>query len=320
MRPGLCKAETRARSSNADTSAGRSLSSTRVLLAPKVNANTLLWRSLRFFDRAMICRLSRKPQIRGIPKYEQLAQLARHARLSDMARTSHLKRIDSVINTHLHAAWQRARTERLDQMSSVRIEQNMFELVLTCDPTRTGRYAAWLARWRRRMWSIAGLRTMASIENLDALRLALKQFDSIRPNLLPANRDINLYANVEELLEAQTFLKSQDVRAARASERATAHAGSTILFDKDPWRLVRLNTAEAARWWGRGTRWCTSSRGPQAFDAYSSQGALLVLLTPQGRYQLATRTGEFMNAVDRPARLTEVLATAPSPLRQMLLP
>lgn len=237
-----------------------------------------------------------------------------------MPLSSHLKRADSVINIHLRAAWNRAEMEKLDQQSSVRIEQNMLELILTCDPTPTGRYACWLARWRRRMWPITGLRGMSSIEELEALSVALKRFDSIRSQLLPDRRDINLYVSIEELQSAETGMRSQCVREARASERARALAGSATLFCEAKWRLIRLDTAEAAVWWGRGTRWCTSSRNGQAFAAYHAKGQLLLLLTPTGRYQLATHSGEFRDAADRPARLTDALTRAPAPLRQILFP
>lgn len=237
-----------------------------------------------------------------------------------MPSSSHLKRADSVINIHLQAAWNRAHQEKLDQPSSVRIEQNMLELVLTCDPTKTGRYAGWLARWRRRMWPITGLRGMSSIEELETLSLGLKRFEATRSRLLPALRDINLYVSIEELLAIKACESSQDVREARASERVRALAGSATLFCEAKWRLVRLDTAAAAIWWGRGTLWCTSSRNGQAFAAYHAKGQLLVLLTPVGRYQLATHSGEFRDAADRPARLTDALTRAPAPLRQILLP
>lgn len=134
-----------------------------------------------------------------------------------MPLSSHVKRADSIINIHLRAAWNRAHLEKLDQPSSVRIEQNVLELILTCDPTRTGRYAGWLARWRRRMWAITGLRGMSSLEELETLSLGLKRFEAIRSQLLPAHRDINLYVSIEELLAAKTGEKSQHVREARGA-------------------------------------------------------------------------------------------------------
>lgn len=161
---------------------------------------------------------------------------------------------------------------------------------------------------------------MCSIEDLDALTFALKKFESIRSDLCPGRRDINLYFSIEELLGAQKYQNSQELRAAREFQRKVAFAGSTILFADAKWRLVRLDTVEAARWWGRGTRWCTSSHNGQAFAAYHSRCTLLVLVSPVGRYQLAPHTGEFMDAADRPARLAVVLATAPAPLRRMLSP
>src|SRR5690606_10466230 len=123
-----------------------------------------------------------------------------------------------------------------------------------------------------------------------------------------------LYWSAEELLAAQRFLEPRDMRRARGAERAEAYAGSAVLFHEGKWRLIKITTVQAARWWGRGTRWCTSSRTDNAFESYAAEGDLLVLLTPSGRYQFATRTREFMDAADRPAHLVDVLSKAPQPL------
>lgn len=236
-----------------------------------------------------------------------------------MAGSSHLKRIDFVINTHLQAAWNRAGLERLDQTNSVRIEKNALALILSCDPSRSHRYGSWLARWRRQMWSIGGLRSMARIEDLELLSSALSEFDALRRHLPLARRDINQYQSAEEIFAAYQEVHPQEARIIREAERAAAYCASQVLFKKDKWCLVRLGNEQAARWWGRGTRWCTAAHTNNQFDAYASKGDILVLITPLGRYQLAKHTGEFRDAADQPATLTAVLRMAPSSLRHILL-
>ena len=42
-------------------------------------------------------------------------------------------------------------------------------------------------------------------------------------------------------------------------------------------------TELAAKWWGRGTRWCTAADQNNYFQSYDSKAPLLVMLWPDGR-------------------------------------
>lgn len=231
-----------------------------------------------------------------------------------------LKRIDIVINTHLEAAWRQAQAEHLDQHSAVRVESGKLDVILDCDPSRSGRYAVWLARWRRQMWRVSGLRSMPMIEELELLTTALRHFDLVRARLPAPAGDVLRYRSADALLTARCSMPPQDEKRGRQVERDTAHAGSDLLFKDGPWRLIWLKTRQAAEFWGRGTRWCTAAQRNNAFNAYAGAGELWVLTTPSGRYQLATGSGEFRDAADNPATLEAVLAPAPLGLRRLMLP
>ena len=45
-------------------------------------------------------------------------------------------------------------------------------------------------------------------------------------------------------------------------------------------QIVTPLTEESAKWWGKGTRWCTSAENNNLFDYYTKQAPLLILLIP----------------------------------------
>ncbi|ODT74937.1 MAG: hypothetical protein ABS76_35710 [Pelagibacterium sp. SCN 64-44] len=235
-----------------------------------------------------------------------------------MSRAPSLRRADAVLNSHLQHAWRRARIERLDPHLSIEREERVFTLICGCDPTPQGKYLAWLSAWRRRWWADHGLRNCCDIFEMDRLASGLRHFHEIHLHLPIEMRDINRFATVEELLCAETRLSLLGARSLRKAEREQAYAESELLFDEDHWKLVRLRSRAAARWWGMGTRWCTSARFNNQFELYAGRGPLLVLVTPSDRYQLAVESGEFRNSADTQANIEMVLAGAPGRLRHLV--
>jgi|TARA_R110002012_G_scaffold310217_1_gene517808 hypothetical protein len=232
--------------------------------------------------------------------------------------TPGLTRIDFVLNQHLWHAWSRAHKEGVDPHLAVAREQRVFETIRSCDPTPACRYHAWLSAWRRRQWLCAGLRSVPDISELADLTAALERFQTFAPRLPVEHRDINRYSDAQELIDAEQHLAPPADRDRHEQEKAQAKADSRVLYADGPWRLIRLETVAAAQWWGRGTRWCTAARVNNAFCVYAAQGPLIVVLTPSGRYQLATASMEFRDAGDRPASLAAVLEPAPEPLGHAL--
>jgi len=236
-----------------------------------------------------------------------------------MAQAPALKRFDFVFETHLQHAWRRAGQERLDPQLAVEREQQIFALIAQCDPTPEQRCLDWLAAWRRRQWEIGGLRAPCGLHDLEALSVALERFEAVRRQLPSVHRDINGYRTAQELMESEFLVHSHSGQRLRDAARALADEGSEMLFQHERWRLVRLKSQAAAQYWGRGTRWCTAAERNNAFASYAQRGALLMLQTPQGRYQLSIGSWEFCDEADRPANLKRVLARAPAELRRIVL-
>lgn len=235
-----------------------------------------------------------------------------------MTNLPSLRRAEVVLNLHLRHAWRYALLEKLDPHLIVGREERIFGIIRTCDPTPQGKYLAWLSAWRRRWWEAHGLMTLCDMVELDRLASGMEMFHAVRPHLPAELRDINQFRTVSELLCVENHLTFDGVSQLRKAERVQAYADSDLLFDQGRWKLVYLKSQAAARWWGKGTRWCTSARIANQFEAYASKGPLLVLLTPGDRYQLAVGTREFRDAADRSANLVLALRGAPPPLRDMI--
>jgi hypothetical protein len=75
--------------------------------------------------------------------------------------------------------------------------------------------------------------------------------------------------------------------------------GARVLFDDGVHRVLSLNSAPAAAWWGQGTRWCTAGSG--WFAGYRQYGELIYIeqRPKQRRWQLYIHNCEFRNARNR---------------------
>lgn len=208
-----------------------------------------------------------------------------------------LNRVEFVMLQHLHATWHRARRERVDPLLTIEAEERRFSLVRSYDPTG-GLYHAWLSAWRRRLWDERGFFTTLGGEELGRVKQALSNFHAMRDRLPPDLRDIGQYRTVQDLRSIVPTRVAENRRRLEAEALKTeAHTQSDTLFHEGRWRAVRLHGFAAARFWGLGTRWCTTSN-EATFEQYSRDSPLIVLITPRGRFQFQMG-GQFRDQEDR---------------------
>ncbi len=227
-----------------------------------------------------------------------------------------IRRTDHMLNEHLLVTWHRAKRENVDQHLAVAREGRLMPFVLAFDPTE-GRYHGWIARWRRRQWNINGFRSPVDMSELDRIAAALAHFEHIRQHLPPDRRDVGLYDDAEDLRSAvPTRIAENARRFERERLRTAAMKQSEVLFRDGSWLVVRLRGFSAARFWGLGTRWCTTS-SEYTFRRYEAGGQLVVFATPFGKFQLATASGMFRNALDDPFDVS-IFRTAPPGFTSLL--
>ena len=84
--------------------------------------------------------------------------------------------------------------------------------------------------------------------------------------------------------------RTEDEETFRRIDVAAIIDGAQVLLDDGAYRILSLNNASAAAWWGRGTRWCTAGSG--WFAGYRQYGELIYLEhRPKGRrWQLYFRS------------------------------
>jgi hypothetical protein len=211
-------------------------------------------------------------------------------------RTS-LNRQDYVMLQHLQHAWNRALRENRDPRLTIEKEERAFSLVRRYDPT-DGLYHGWISAWRRRLWDERGFMVPVSGDELADVRRAISRFVAIKPRLPPELKDVGQFHNPADLLSIVPTRVAVNRRRIEGERlKAEAIEQSETLFHEGDWRIVRLAGYSAARFWGLGTRWCTTS-SRQIYEDHARRSPLLVILTPHGRYQLQVG-GPFKDSADR---------------------
>lgn len=227
-----------------------------------------------------------------------------------------LPRADFVLVAHLQATWQRAGRERLDPWLAVEREKRTFPLICQFDPT-DGLYHGWLSNWRRRQWDSKGFRATLNLDQLDEVRAALARFHSLKDRLPVDQRDIGQYHRVDDLFAVvPTKIAESRRRQERESLKYAAYEQTEFLFRDGRWMVLVVKGFAAARFWGLGTKWCTT-QAEHMFWRYAAGGTLMVFLTPHGKYQLATASQMFRNERDDSFDMA-VFRSAPSAFLDLL--
>lgn len=104
-------------------------------------------------------------------------------------------------------------------------------------------------------------------------------------------------------------------RAEKESLKARPMRRSDILFQDGRSMVARLKGFAAARFWGFATRWCTTM-AEHLLELSRGRGDA-GLLTPHGKYQLATSSQTFRDERDDAVDL-RIFRTAPADFLKLL--
>ena len=192
--------------------------------------------------------------------------------------------------------WLRSALQSASQIDDAAVITAIFDLFEDADPTRHKEYLLWIA-----LQYVKGY--IRSAEDIPArIKPALRTYHKLKQSSLHINRDITrLNACQLEALIAQHGTNDWF----NPNERGNS---KEVFRDNDVRVIVPLDHM-AAYYYGRGTRWCTSSADSESiFEAYNDEGPLHILL-PQSperideKYQLHFPQGQFMDEDDRPVSL-----------------
>lgn len=181
--------------------------------------------------------------------------------------------------------------------------------VAAADPTPKARHAEALVRWHCR----------GSLEATEAdlarARTVLERFEALKSGLPESLRNPARLSGPQELADALSASagrasgKELDRRSARK-----ARAESEILFESSEGIVAAPRTASAARWWGRGTKWCTSTRrvDDSHFATYHAEGEVFVLALRDGRkFQWHSASRQRKDSSNSDVEAADILKAAP---------
>lgn len=181
----------------------------------------------------------------------------------------------------------------------------VIERFASFDPSRNKKYTQWVVK----TFVNEGLLLDDGTKVEETLGLFIKHFRAI-----PANkRDINVHATLPDLWDtvapfvgvtAEELTPSG--KEIRRQERKSAYDDSIILADNDDWTVAIPLTDKAAKWWGRGTRWCTTNG---SFWNYHREAPLIVIVMADGsKYQahIYGKNSQFRNSLDRTIHPSDV--------------
>ena len=252
-----------------------------------------------------------------MPQFPLVPDRAAHL-LSEKLSASHANRHAWALEKYGHLLTEALRKDtsaearEVEQFSDGQIPARLVSLILEkADPTQNKGMTAWLVG----QYAQGKLR----LEDLGTANETLTMFRRYAQRLEMSQRDLGQYQSLAAAWEAViTFANAEEQhisgKAQKALDRDKAYAESRILRqDLDGFTVAVPLTEFAAKWWGRGTRWCTASERGNVFREYHQEAPLIVVVIPglkeKGKFQIWVAENEFhfMNAADNP--VSEVLIT-----------
>lgn len=161
------------------------------------------------------------------------------------------------------------------------------------DPSPGGDFLVWIANMY--------VKKQFRLEDIQRLKTDLASFMKVRPKL--QNRDIMSYKSLDELYNAIESMQQVDVRTQGEVTREIKNDGVKKIINTPNFKAFIPTTKEAACFYGKGTKWCTSADENNQFDNYNSKGPLIMIFAkgPDGtdqKYQMQFDSDQFMDARD----------------------
>lgn len=162
-----------------------------------------------------------------------------------------------------------------DELEKFKIVRHLLYQFEQSDPTPNNKYVPWIIK----MYTQA--KGQLKLEDINTtLSDALENYSKlVTGKKMPLDyRDINKIKSSDNLYDiVDKFKKYLPV------EKNEDRGEYDIFFDNEDVKIIIPKDAAAARFWGRGTRWCTSSKKNYdlVFDQYSNELSALVIIIPK---------------------------------------
>ena len=107
-----------------------------------------------------------------------------------------------------------------------------------------------------------------------------QKFFKLKPRIKSPQNDLYYWLK-KEPVELQDFLNDLESTKSKTQIEREAKQGAKLLYNKNGWKIYRIDTYEAATYYGKNTKWCISGNypgsegeGQEYFDDYKNNGVI----------------------------------------------
>ena len=172
------------------------------------------------------------------------------------------------------------------------LDKNVFDAAVKADPTTNGTKPGKFVKWILNMARKGAWKPGDSYETKKALNLFVRFGGKLE------QRDINKYASVGDLYNTVSQFENQETHG--EEQRKQKQEADKVYEDKD-WIVVIPRTKEAAKLYGKGTKWCTAAENHNMFDRYNPDGPLYIIIPKHNdkkKWQFHFESDQFMDERD----------------------
>lgn len=180
------------------------------------------------------------------------------------------------------------------------IPKEDFQSIIVTDPTynsnspdKMGKYSKWLLKLYKQ--------GKLKIEDLYKFKESLQAFHTYR-NQLP-KKDIMAYGDGNQLYNAvRQFIENPNQATSHSDAIRRIKQDAEKVYEDSDWLILIPKTEEAAKYYGKGTRWCTAASNNNMFEYYNEDGPLYININKKTneKYQFHFETEQFMDSSDAP--------------------
>jgi hypothetical protein len=134
------------------------------------------------------------------------------------------------------------------------------------------------------------------LEDVNRIKKEIIEFDRVKPKLV--NKDLNSYQDLKSLYNELDKFKEVDITSNKQQEKNVKMEGVTKVIDTPHFKVVIPTTEEAAKFYGKGTKWCTAGDEDNQFAYYNKNDVLYIILAGDRKFQLCMKEDQYVNERD----------------------
>jgi len=157
----------------------------------------------------------------------------------------------------------------------------------------------------------------SSLENLGRYKDSIKKYNILHANI----KGIKPMNEIAGLIELERFIENNEDNFKQIEEKKSKQLSKVVLQKKikekgeddkeviletDKVIIFKPTSENGAKYYGRNTKWCTTTTEYNQFDYYNGIGPIYIIQSKsdyKDKYQLAIESNQFMNREDSPVKI-----------------